>query len=331
MFLSKKMIFCSALVTMLCFLLGICFGSTYISPSAMLQLFGASPENEMLQNIILNIRLPRVLLGFLVGASLALAGTAFQGLLQNTLADPYTLGISSGASVGAVFVIFFGISIPILGSFTLPIVSVMMGICTLGIVLFFTHTVAKTFATESIILTGIIVSSFFSAFISLMISLSGEEMRELIMWLMGSVAMRGYEYVWLLLPFFIVGGGLLFINAHELNVFAFGEYTAQNVGVHVKRRKIMILIGASLLTGASVAVSGAISFVGLVIPHLVRLGVGANHRKVLPLAAMYGGSFLIVADLLARVVIAPRELPIGVVTALIGAPIFAYMLAKRKR
>jgi iron complex transport system permease protein len=253
---------------------------------------------------------------------------AFQGLLKNVLADPYTLGVSSGAAVGAVAVFFFGIHLPFFGRFTLPIVSVICAFLTLFLVLFFARMAERKMAIETIVLIGIIISAFFGSLISLMIALTGEELRQIIAWLMGSVAMRGWDYVQILLPFFIVGFLVLFIHHRELNAFAFGEHAAANIGVHVAQRKVLILAGASLLTGAAVAVSGTIGFVGLVIPHMTRLICGANHRRLLPFSLLYGGAFLVLADLVARTIIAPRELPIGVITSFIGAPLFALLLFK---
>jgi len=287
-----------------------------------------SSLNPMFTNIILNIRLPRVLLAMLVGASLALAGAAFQGLLKNPLADPFTLGISSGAAVGAVVVLFFGVTIPFLGSFTLPIVSISFGFLTLLLVIFFARILQRSMSAETIILVGIIISSFLGSLISLMIALTGEELRQILVWIMGSVAMKGTEYILLILPFFVIGFLLLFMNGRELNALAFGEETARQLGVNVQTRKILILLGASLLTGASVAVSGTIGFVGLVIPHLTRLVWGPDHRHLLPLSMLVGASFLTLADLIARTIVAPTELPIGVITAIIGGPAFSLILIR---
>lgn len=282
-------------------------------------------------NIILDIRLPRVILGAFVGAALSLAGTAFQGLLKNPLADPYTLGVSSGAAVGAVFVIFFGISFPFFGSFTLPIMSIIFAFLILFAVVLFARLLHKGLSTETIILVGIILNAFLGAVISLMIALTGEELRQIIVWLMGSLSMRGWDYVMLIIPFFFIGAIIILWNANELNALAFGEETARHLGVNVKLRKMMILIGASLLTGVSVAVSGTIGFVGLVIPHITRLLCGPNHRVLLPLSMIFGAAFLIFADLVARTIIAPTELPIGVLTAIIGAPIFGLLLLRRRQ
>lgn len=319
-------------------LLGIGGGSLSIPFSAILSILATEglkipldlTYESMYINIIMDIRLPRVILAAIVGASLALAGAAFQGLLKNPLADPYTLGVSSGAAVGAVFVFFFGITIPFFNSFTLPILSIFSAFITLFFVLFFARLVQKSMSAETIILIGIIFSAFLGSLISLMIALTGEELRQIIVWLMGSVGMRGWNYVGLILPFFVIGAILILLSGKELNALAFGEETARHLGVNVQVRKMIILIGASLLTGASVAVSGTIGFVGLVIPHLTRLLCGPNHRHLLPLSMLIGSGFLILADLIARTIIAPTELPIGVITAFVGAPVFGLLLIKRR-
>ena len=259
----------------------------------------------MFTNIVMSIRLPRVLLAGLVGASLAIAGAAFQGLLRNPLADPYTLGVSSGASVGAVMTIFLGISLSSLGGFTLPIFSISFAVLTIFCVLTFANKMDRSMKVETIILTGIIFSAFLSAFISLMIALSGEELRQVIGWLMGSVSMRGWSYIWIILPFFIIGSAVLLMNTEELNAMTFGEDRAKHLGVNVERRKLIILIAGSILTGAAVAVSGTIGFVGLVVPHFIRQIWGPDHKHLLPLSIFIGGGFLILTDLVARTIIAP--------------------------
>lgn len=298
------------------------------------KLFGTISLDQidpMFSSIVLNIRLPRVILAGLVGASLAIAGAAFQGLLRNPLADPYTLGVSSGASVGAVLTLFFQLSIPLIGSFTLPLLSILFSWATIFLVLAFARKIERSMRVETIILTGIIFSSFLGAFISLMIALTGDELRQIIGWLLGSVSMRGWEYIRIILPFFVLGSIILIFNAKELNAMSFGEERAHHLGVNVQKRKLIILTAGSILTGAAVAVSGTIGFVGLVIPHLSRLLWGPDHRHLLPLSILTGSGFLILADLISRTIISPTELPIGVITALIGAPVFALILLQRKR
>ncbi|MFD1929410.1 FecCD family ABC transporter permease [Sporosarcina siberiensis] len=289
---------------------------------------GADPISA---NILWKIRMPRVVLAGLVGASLAISGAAFQGLLKNPLADPYTLGVSSGASVGAVMTLFFSISLPILGSYTLPVFSMIGAALTMFLVIGFARLVDRSMKMETIILTGIIFGSFLGSVLSLMIALTGEELRQIISWLLGSVSMRGWKYVNMILPFVFIGTFLLWMNRRELNAMLFGEERAHHLGVNVRRRKFMILIGGSILTGAAVAVSGTIGFVGLVVPHMTRLLWGSDHRHLLTLSFLNGATLLILCDLVARTIISPTELPVGVITAFIGAPVFALIFYKQRR
>ncbi|WML31588.1 iron ABC transporter permease [Neobacillus sp. OS1-32] len=324
---------------LLAILLGIAIGTVSVPIPIIIKiitgnLFGtlrAEHIDPMYSSIVMNIRLPRVILSGLVGASLAIAGAAFQGLLRNPLADPYTLGVSSGASVGAVITLFFNLTIPFVGAFTLPLFSIVFSFITIFCVLMFARKIERSMRVETIILTGIIFSSFLGAMISLMIALTGDELRQIIGWLLGSVSMRGWVYIKIILPFFIIGSIILIFNAKELNAMSFGEERAHHLGVNVQKRKLIVLSAGSILTGAAVAVSGTIGFVGLVIPHLTRLIWGPDHKHLLPLSIFIGSGFLILADLVSRIIISPTELPIGVITSLIGAPVFAVILLQRKR
>lgn len=307
--------------------LGVSVGSVKV-PISTLWDTGA---DAIATNIVWKIRMPRVVLAGLVGASLAIAGAAFQGLLKNPLADPYTLGVSSGASVGAVATLFFGISVPFLGIFTLPVFSMIGALVTMLLVITFAKLVDRAMKMETIILTGIIFSSFLGSVISLMIALTGEELRQIIGWLLGSVSMRGWSFVQMALPFVVIGTFLLWLNRRELNAMLFGEERAQHLGVNVKKRKMMILIGGSMLTGTAVAVSGTIGFVGLVVPHMTRLLFGSDNRHVLPLSFINGAALLIICDLVSRTIISPTELPIGVITAFIGAPVFAFIFFRQRK
>jgi iron complex transport system permease protein len=306
---------------------GVAIGSVHIP----IEVLWNKAADETAANILWKIRLPRVLLAGLVGASLAIAGAAFQGLLKNPLADPYTLGVSSGASVGAVITIFFSISIPVVGHYTLPTFSMIGAILTMVAVMGFARIVDRSLKMETLILTGVIFSSFLGSLISLMIALSGEELRQVIGWLLGSVSMRGWPYVQMIIPFVIIGSIMLWTQRRELNVLLYGEERAKHLGVNVKRSKYIILVGGSMLTGAAVAVSGTIGFVGLVVPHMTRMVWGSDHRHLLPLSFLNGATLLIICDLIARTIIVPRELPIGVITAFIGAPVFSYIFYKQRR
>ncbi|MEC2112476.1 FecCD family ABC transporter permease [Bacillus stercoris] len=319
-------------------ILGISCGSLQIPIPAVFRVFwhqgfGGSigSDDPMYTNIMMNIRLPRVVLAALVGAALSIAGAAFQGLLKNPLADPYTLGVSSGASVGAVVTLFFSLQLPGIGGFTLPVMSVAAALATIAAVLSFSRLVHTSMSVSTLILTGVIINSFLGAFISLIIALTGDNLLPIVHWLLGSVSMRGWSYVILFLPFFLLGTILLIINGRELNVMTYGEDKAKLLGVSVQQRKMMILIAGSLLTGSAVAVSGTIGFVGLVIPHITRLLWGTDHRHLLPLSALLGAGFLVLADLLSRTIIEPIELPIGIITSLAGAPVFALILIRQHR
>lgn len=307
--------------------LGISVGAVQIPLSTI---WGGS-EDATATTIVWNIRMPRVFLAALVGAALAVAGAAFQALLKNPLADPYTLGVSSGASVGAVATIFFGISLPVIGMYTLPLLSMIGAIATLLIVVSFARMIDRSLRMETIILTGIITSSFFGAMISLMIALTGEELRQIIGWLLGSVALRTWTHVQMIAPFVVIAGAWLLVRVRDLNALQLGEDRAHHLGVNVSRVKNEVLIAGSMLTGAAVAVSGTIGFVGLVVPHMVRQLFGADNRHVLPLSMINGASLLILCDLVARTIIEPTELPIGVMTAFIGAPVFAWIFFRQRR
>lgn len=314
-------------------LFSLSFGSSGLSPGeAGAILLGRLPGLGYLhpdvgsgaEAIVLRVRLPRVVLGILVGAALSLAGAAFQGLLRNPLADPFTLGVSSGAAVGAASVMAAG------GVVSVPMGALAGGLAALGTVYRLAR-VGGRLAGETLILAGVVISSFGAALLALVISLSTERLQDIFFWLMGSLALRSWSQVLfvalVLVPVYL----FLTLAARELNLLALGEEEALSLGVDVQRLRRSLLLWVSLLTAAVVSVSGTIGFVGLVVPHVVRLLAGPDHRALLPLAAVGGGAFLVAADLASRLLLAPRELPIGAVTALLGAPFFGYLLRRRKR
>ena len=317
----------SIAVLFICLWVGVSIGSVQIPFSTLW-----NDSNTTAHGILWNIRMPRVLLAAIVGAALAIAGAAFQGLLKNPLADPYTLGISSGASVGAVITIYFSISIPVLGTFVLPIFSMIGAFVTLLIVLTFARLVDRAMKMETLILTGIIFSAFLSAGLSLMIALTSDDnLRSILNWTMGSVSLRGWPYIRMVLPFFVIGVAIVLYYRRELNALIYGEERAKHLGVNVSKSKYGILIGGSILTGSAVAVSGTVGFVGLVVPHIVRLLIGADHRHLLIISMLNGASLLVLCDLVSRTIIAPVELPIGVITSFIGAPVFAYIFYRQRK
>ena len=282
------------------------------------------------EQIIMKVRLPRILLGMLVGASLATAGAAFQGVLRNPLADPFTLGVASGSSLGAALLIFYGLQFSFAGAWTLPLVAFMTGALTLGIVL----TLAKDngkLPTHSLILAGVVMQSFLGAAVSFLTVMSRDTLTDILFWTMGSLSLRGWSYIGVLLPYFVFGIVYLWSRARSLNLLSLGEREAAHLGLRVDRLKTSVLITATLLTAAAVSVSGVIGFVGLVVPHMIRLITGSDYRVIIPLSALGGAVFMVWSDTAARTLLSPSEIPIGFVTAFVGAPFFAYLLYRNKR
>ncbi|MBD2846790.1 iron ABC transporter permease [Paenibacillus sp. IB182496] len=290
---------------------------------------GAEPPWTALEEaIIVQVRLSRVVLAVLVGACLALAGAGFQGVLRNPLADPYTLGVASGSSIGAAFLILFGLQ-TFIGMYSIPIVAFGTGVLTLLAVFWLARTQGRL-GVETLILSGVVVQAFLSAFVSYMVSLSQGVVNEILFWLMGSLSKRNWGHVSMLVPFVAIGLPVLLYYARALNLFVIGERPAAHLGVRVERTKLIVLLASTLLTAAAVSVSGVIGFVGLVVPHVIRLMVGPDYRLIVPLSAIGGGIYVLWADTLARTLLSPKEIQLGIVTAFIGAPFFGYLLKRRK-
>lgn len=282
------------------------------------------------EQIIMKVRLPRLILSILTGAALSVAGAGFQGVLRNPLADPYTLGVASGASVGAAFLILFGLQTFLFGQWTIPIVAFISGIISLLIVLRLASVQGKI-RMETVILSGVVVQAFLGAVVSFMVAMSDQTINQIIVWQMGSLAYRGWEFSTVLFPYFCVGFLILIGFSRTLNLFVLGERQAAHLGVNVQRTKVIVLIVSTLLTAAAVSVAGVIGFVGLITPHLVRLTVGPDYRLIIPLSALFGGIYMLWADTIARMLLSPTEIPLGIVTAFLGAPFFAYLLRKYKQ
>lgn len=283
-------------------------------------------------SIINGIRLPRVITAALVGAALAVSGTAMQGLLKNPLADGSILGISSGGSLGAVLCIAFGTVLPKgLAGVGIPVFSMLFSFLSLLAVLALAWRIDRGFSTNTIILIGVVFSMFAGSLTSLVIAFSGNKLDSLVFWLMGSLSNSKYSNILWLLPVCLAGIFFLQARAQELNAFALGEEQAGYLGVNTKSVKLQVMITVAVLIGASVSVSGIIGFVGLIPPHIMRLFVGSNHKKLLPATAMFGSAFLMLADLISRTAVRPLEIPIGVVTALAGSLIFFYLFHAMRR
>ena len=293
--------------------------------------FGGEVSRETYRSIIWWTRLPRVLCAGLMGAALSLCGAAMQGLLRNPLADGSTLGVSSGAALGAALSIVLGISVPGLESAGPAAMAMIFAFGSLLMILALAWGIDRSFATHNIILIGVVFTMLVSALLSILITFSGEKLRSITYWTMGSLSGKSYEQAAVLLGGLIVFGLPLFLQSRELNAFAVGEENAVHIGVPVRRVKLTIMICASALIGICVSIGGSIAFVGLIIPHMVRLAAGPNHRRLLPLSAFAGTVFLMLADLAARSILSPLELPIGVVTSLIGAVVFIVIFYRSRK
>lgn len=313
-------------------------GPAHISPLVVLKMLAsrlplvdslvATSWSVAEETIIFQIRLPRIVLGVLVGAALGVAGTAMQGLFKNPMADPYIIGISSGAALGATFAIVFGLGT--LGMYTIPLVA-FIGATAAIFLVYNIASVGGKLPVGTLLLAGIAVSLFLSAITSFMMYISGEKLHGIIFWLMGGLWASSWDRVLISFPLIFVGTTIIYIFARDLNVMLLDEEPAQHLGVDVEGLKKIMMISTSLITASAVAVSGIIGFVGLIIPHTMRILVGPDHRILLPCSALVGGIFLVWADTLARTIIAPTEIPVGIITALFGAPFFIYLLRKRKR
>lgn len=306
-------------------LLGISVGSTGSNiKQTLFSLMGIERADTMLETIIWRIRLPRVFLAMLVGAALSLGGLVFQALLRNPLAEPYILGISSGSGIGAILGIIMGLS-PFPG---ISIAAFAGSMVTLLLLLFMTS--GKTMLKKNILLlSGVMVNSFCAAFIMFLISITQDDrLHNIIFWLMGDLSMADLPQVWLLAAVVVPCAILIFCLSNAMNLFLMGKELAQTMGVNTKVITATLLIATSIMVSATVAACGPIGFVGLVIPHLLRLIIGPDHRVLVPACLLGGGAYVVICDILARTLPAQGEMPAGVITAMIGAPLFIILLKK---
>ncbi|MET9295671.1 iron chelate uptake ABC transporter family permease subunit [Streptomyces sp. NPDC003077] len=284
---------------------------------------GESGTSAIRDGIVWNLRMPRTVLAALCGAGLALCGAVMQSLLRNPLADPFVLGVSSGASTGAVAVVVLGVGG---GAVSVSAGAFLGAVCSFGLVLLLSHTLGGT--TDRVVLSGVAAMQLFSALTSFVVltAADAEETRGVLFWLLGSLSGAGWQDVWpalavLLLTLLVCGG-----HARTLDAFAFGQDAAASLGVTVARTRLVLLCVTALLTAVLVSVAGAIGFVGLVLPHIARALVGAAHGRLLPVTALTGAVFMVWADTLARTALAPQEVPVGVITSLVGVPAFVLVL-----
>jgi iron complex transport system permease protein len=317
-------------------LVAVAVGAVHIGPASAARLIlwriglGDRPNVPRATEIILfQLRLPRVALAIVVGLALAISGTLFQGLFRNPLADPAIIGVSSGAALGAIGVILLGGGAA-LGGLGVSAAAFVGGMLTA----FFVYRLARvgpTVNVATLLLAGIAVAALISAVMSIAMSFAGEQIRSIYFWLLGGLSARGWTAVEVVAPLVVLGAVGAFALVRDLNLVSLGEERAAQLGLDVGRFKWQAVALGALLAGAAVSVSGVIGFVGLMTPHVVRLVVGADHRRLLPAVLLAGPTFLVLADLVARAAVAPQELPLGAVTALLGAPFFLFLLRRERR
>ncbi len=290
-----------------------------------------SPDFSTHQSVILDVRLPRILCALIIGAALAASGTIFQGVFRNPMADPFVLGVSAGASVGAGVGILWGAGISFLGFPIVPIAAFSTGLLTI----FFVYNISRVGSRVpemTLLLNGLAVTIFLSAiFQTMQILTTNNKLNGLVNWQIGTITNVGWIAWWSTLPFIITGIVLSYFFARDLNMMSLGEDTAQHLGVNTERSKKILLAVASMMTAAAVSISGLIAFVGLMIPHITRLIIGPDHRLLIPASVIVGAIFLILCDNLARVIGGQMEIPVGIITAFLGGPFLIFLLRRSKQ
>jgi len=318
----------SLLALGLALILSLAIGSVFLSPAQLWDtLIG---HGTQVSNAILwDIRLPRTILVALTGMALGGSGAAYQGLFRNPLADPFLIGVASGAGLGAVVAMSIQWPYSFWGLMAIPMAAFVAGLFTIFIVYALAR-VGKTIPTTNLILAGVAFSAFATSLTSFLMLRSTNDVRRALGWLLGGATQSGWTAILAIVPYLIIGLGILTFSGHALNLLQFGDEQAQQLGLNVTRSKTILLIAASLATAAAVAFSGIIGFIGLIVPHVMRLWFGADYRRLILLSIIGGAAALIVSDVVARVVIAPQEIPVGIVTALVGAPFFLWVLRRAK-
>jgi iron complex transport system permease protein len=299
-----------------------------ITPSSP-EVFGSPLSLEILETIVLDIRLPRILLAGLVGAALAVAGATYQGLFRNPLADPYLLGVSAGAGLGATIAMLIPFTLSWMSAGAVPLFAFIGAVGAVAVVYSLAR-VGKTLPTTTLILAGVALSALLASTSSYLMTVSSGELHRIVFWLLGGLYLTKWSQVWTVLPCVLAGLAVIWIHARPLNVMQLDEEQAQQLGINVERVKLILLAAATLVTSSAICFTGLIGFVGILIPHAVRLIWGPDHRFLLPLSTLVGAIFLILADTLARTIMPPTEIPVGIITAFCGAPFFLYLLRRRK-
>jgi iron complex transport system permease protein len=309
--------------------LSMAIGSVFIPPTEVWRALTGTASDEKFRTILLNIRLPRTVLIALVGAALAGSGATYQGLFRNPLADPYLIGVASGAGLGAIVALSIKWSYTALGLLAVPLAAFAASLLTVYLVYAFAQ-IGRTVPNTNLILAGVAVSSFATSITTFLMLRSSGEARRAISWLLGGVSLVGWDVTLALIPYLAVGMALLVSTGYSLNLLQFGDDQATQMGLNVRRARLLIIVAASLVTAAAVSFAGIIGFVGLIVPHIVRIWWGVDYRRLIPLSILGGASVLLFADVLSRIVLAPQELPVGIVTAVAGAPFFLWVLRRAK-
>ena len=318
----------SFLVLVIALLLSLAIGSVIISPQELWQtLLGNGTEIN--ESILWKIRLPRTILIALTGAALAGSGATYQGLFRNPLADPFLIGIASGAGLGAVIAMSIQWPYSFWGLMAIPFAAFVAALLTVFIVYSLAR-VGQTIPTTNLILAGVAFSSFATSLTSFLMIRSTSEVRRALGWLLGGATQNNWTAILAMLPYLLIGLGILVFSGHVLNLLQFGDDQAQQLGLNVTRTKRILLFASSLTTASAVAFSGIIGFIGLIVPHLIRLWFGPDYKRLLPLSILGGATALLLCDILARILIAPQEIPVGIITALAGAPFFLWVLRTAK-
>ena len=327
---TAKRVFTASLILFLLLaivvLLSLLIGTAKVSPSQLLGLLsGREVTDESVRLIVYKIRFPRIILAGIAGFSLSLGGLVFQALLRNPLADPFILGVSSGGAFGAIIGILLGLSF----NFGIPLLSFAGALLTIYLVMIMGRR-KMGMESSTILLTGVIINAFFTATIMFFISIAVDDrLHSMLFWLYGDLSQSTYAESAIIVPLVLLVGVILYGYSRHLNLITGGEDMALQLGVDVDKAKRVCFLAVSLMIGVVVSFSGLIGFVGLIVPHLARMALGSDHRLLIPVSALGGGIFLVIADTLARTVISPSELPVGVITAFIGAPFFIYLLKTR--
>ncbi len=291
-------------------------------------LLGGGSERD--RHIVLNLRLPRVLLGVIVGASLAVAGATMQGLFRNPMASPSVIGISAGAAFGASLALVLGVSW-VSGAFAIPAMAFLFAFITLFLVYAVSRDRRGYVPVETLLLAGIAIGALFNALVSALQYFAGDKLSGVVFWLMGGLNNATWDQILISVPAAILGCSIIMMLSRDLNAIMVGEEQAGNLGINVNQVRMVLLLAASLVTAIAVSVAGTIGFVGLIIPHVLRILVGPDHRVLLPASIIGGALFMVATDTLARTIISPAELPVGIITSIMGAPFFIYLLMSRKK